>query len=79
MKRKALALLLAAVMTTAMLAGCGKTQTGGSDGASQGTTPRGLKRKPMLLQRAAERKWSYHVGEAGAVTRWHSWKAAGGL
>ena len=45
MKRKALALLLAAVMTTAMLAGCGKTQTGGSDGASQGTTPAGTEKE----------------------------------
>ncbi|MFR8338818.1 MAG: hypothetical protein ACLVAW_20300 [Eisenbergiella massiliensis] len=51
-------------MTTAMLAGCGKTQTGGSDGASQGTTPAGTERKPMLLQRAAERKQS---------TMWGSW------
>ena len=67
MKRKALALLLAAVMTTAMLAGCGKTQTGGSDGASQGTTPAGTESR------------AYHVGKLERRPGGTAGKAAGGL
>ena len=65
MKRKALALLLAAVMTTAMLAGCGKTQTGGSDGASQGTTPAGTEKEADASSAGS--------GEKAELTMWGSW------
>ena len=65
MKRKALALLLAAVTTTAMLAGCGKTQTGGSDGASQGTTPAGTEKEADASSAGS--------GEKAELTMWGSW------
>ena len=76
MKRKALALLLAAVMTTAMLAGCGKTQTGGSDGASQGTTPAGTEKEADASSAGSGEKAELTMWEAGAATRWHSWKSS---
>ena len=68
MKRKALALLLAAVMTTAMLAGCGKTQTGGSDGASQGTTPAGTEKEADASSAGS--------GEKAELTMWGSWRSS---
>ena len=65
MKRKALTLLLAAVMTTTMLAGCGKTQTGGTGGTSQGTAEAGSGKQADTSASGS--------GEKVELTMWGSW------